>query len=106
MLVEKEGEKTAEEVGEDVIEELLKFNLIVPYGNGKCPLVNKFKINPGIHSEFEKYVSRDKQLHVGLYLRLPYLHDCLVHKQHKVVLGDGVRFKPGWWTSSVFNMLD
>lgn len=35
--VENTEDKTAEEVGEDVIDELLKLNLIVPYGNAKYP---------------------------------------------------------------------
>ncbi|KAH1199732.1 Disease resistance RPP13-like protein 4 [Glycine max] len=46
--VENTEDKTAEEVGEDVIDELLKLNLIVPYGNAKYPLVNKFQIHPHI----------------------------------------------------------
>lgn len=38
IVLKHHGEKTAEEVGEDVIDELLKCNMIVPYSNGMSPL--------------------------------------------------------------------
>ncbi|XP_014511477.1 disease resistance RPP13-like protein 4 [Vigna radiata var. radiata] len=52
-LLKNTGNKTTEELGNDVIRTLLKFNLIVSYGNGKCPLVNKFQIVPSIRNQME-----------------------------------------------------
>ncbi|XP_029125685.1 disease resistance RPP13-like protein 4, partial [Cajanus cajan] len=47
-FVKDTTEKTAEEEGEDVFDELLNSYLIVSHGNSKCPIVNKFKISPWI----------------------------------------------------------
>lgn len=52
-LVRETSQKTAEEEGEDVINQLLKFNVIVPHGNGKCPIVNKFKVNHHFRGKLE-----------------------------------------------------
>ncbi|KAG4922417.1 hypothetical protein JHK86_051230 [Glycine max] len=88
--VENTEDKTAEEVGEDVIDELLKLNLIVPYGNAKYPLVNKFQIHPHILPLLESSDLYEKrQLHLGYYLQQSMLA-CLVLEQQKVIQVDGV----------------
>ncbi|KAG5095668.1 hypothetical protein JHK84_051256 [Glycine max] len=87
--VENTEDKTAEEVGEDVIDELLKLNLIVPYGNAKYPLVNKFQIHPHILPLLESSDLYEKrQLHLGYYLQQSMLA-CLVLEQQKVIQVDG-----------------
>ncbi|RDX91383.1 Disease resistance RPP13-like protein 4, partial [Mucuna pruriens] len=103
-FVKNTTEKTAEELGEDVIDQLLKFNMIVPYGTGKCPVVKKFQINPQIRPELELYVLREKQLHLGNYFRSRFYFACLVLEQQKVILGDGVRSKSDNLIWTVFNV--
>ncbi|XP_027926693.1 uncharacterized protein LOC114183764 [Vigna unguiculata] len=46
-LITNTEKKTAEEMGEDVIDDLLKCKVIVRYGNEKSPLVKKFQILSG-----------------------------------------------------------
>ncbi|KAK7394788.1 hypothetical protein VNO78_15327 [Psophocarpus tetragonolobus] len=91
-LVTETKWETAEEVGEAVINNLLKLNLIVPYGNGKCPIVNKFKIHPHIQSEL-----------VPSKL-LP--QDMLVLGQRKLVLGNTNKdlLKPHPEILTIFNV--
>ncbi|WVZ08604.1 hypothetical protein V8G54_021950 [Vigna mungo] len=52
-------EKTAEELGEDVIHNLLKLKVIVRYGSTKDPRVNKFQIPPDIRSQLKLYLDGD-----------------------------------------------
>lgn len=98
----KTKEKTAEEVGEEVIDELLKLNMIVPYGNTKCPLVNKFQIHPHIHPLLESSFSPYKKNahHLGYYLGLTRL----VLEKQKVMLGDGVGLIPADSRWRIFNI--
>lgn len=100
--VENTEDKTAEEVGEDVIDELLKLNLIVPYGNAKYPLVNKFQIHPHIHPLLESSFSPYKKNahHLGYYLGLTRL----VLEKQKVMLGDGVGLIPADSRWRIFNI--
>ncbi|KAF7844619.1 disease resistance RPP13-like protein 4 [Senna tora] len=43
-----EGLIETEEEGEHIFQELLRHDLIVPHGNGKCPVINKCVIHPWI----------------------------------------------------------
>ncbi|KAL2330349.1 hypothetical protein Fmac_017930 [Flemingia macrophylla] len=47
------------EKGEKLFDELLKLNVFVPYGNGKCPIVNKFKIHPEFRRHFIEEIGSD-----------------------------------------------
>jgi len=49
--------KTAEELGEQVIDDLLKCNAIVRNGNGKNPLSNKFRISTSVRPLLEQRVA-------------------------------------------------
>ncbi|XP_022635881.1 uncharacterized protein LOC111241514 [Vigna radiata var. radiata] len=57
-LIENTEKKTADELGEDVVNNLLKFKMIVRYGRGKDPLVNKFEIPSQVHSQLTLYGDR------------------------------------------------
>ncbi|ESW11885.1 hypothetical protein PHAVU_008G067200 [Phaseolus vulgaris] len=82
--------KTAKELGEEVIDNLLKCNVIVGYGTGKSPLINKFRILPILH--YELYASIRNDNHPGQYFVVS--HDRingnkrLVLEQKKLTLGD------------------
>ncbi|RDX91379.1 Disease resistance RPP13-like protein 4, partial [Mucuna pruriens] len=101
------GEKTAEEVGEDVFEKLLKCDLIVPHGNGMFPIVKKFKIHPHIHHELVSLVSKENQHLLGFSFQIPSHPkehaSLLVLEQQKVTLGDTDNLKLEDW-STVFNI--
>ncbi|RDX91326.1 Disease resistance RPP13-like protein 4, partial [Mucuna pruriens] len=103
-LVTNTTKKTAEEMGEAVIHQLLKFNVIAPHGNGKCPVVNKFKINPHFRHELESSLSRENQQQLGFYLRILFYPTWLVLQQKKVILGDGDRLKHDDLIHTVFNV--
>lgn len=95
-FVRKTGEKTAEEAGEDVFDELLSCHLIAPHGNGKCPIVNKFKLNPWIRHMLLSSVLGENDHHLfGFYSQLvassssdQNQHACLVLDQQKVRISD------------------
>ncbi|KAK7374236.1 hypothetical protein VNO80_07663 [Phaseolus coccineus] len=53
LICGSERVSTAQELGEDVIDDLWKCNVIVRYGNGKGSLINKFRILPNVHRELE-----------------------------------------------------
>jgi len=98
-FVRSSGEKTAEEVGEGVVEELLNCQMIVAYGNGLNPVVKKFKINPRIRVELmtldsEKTLSFQEFSNQRAWL-----------EQRKVVLGgdDKDNLKPKQW-KTIFNV--
>ncbi|KAL2330327.1 hypothetical protein Fmac_017908 [Flemingia macrophylla] len=82
------------EDGEKLFDELLKLNAIVPCGNGKCPIVNKFKIHPQFHRHFtEEIGSSDIQVPGGRYIQPPFPYypinfDAYLLTQKKVVLRD------------------
>ncbi|WVZ08603.1 hypothetical protein V8G54_021949 [Vigna mungo] len=55
-FVQNTENKTTEKWGEDVIEYLLRLNVIVAYGKGKDPLANKFQILPSVRHQMESYL--------------------------------------------------
>ncbi|KAK7333538.1 hypothetical protein VNO80_30313 [Phaseolus coccineus] len=93
-FVKESTEKTAEEKGEYVFDELLNSNLIVAHGMVKWPVVNKFKINPWIrHMLVSSFLGENKQP-FGFYSQIitPSHHNnvdstCLVLDQQKVQVG-------------------
>ncbi|KAK7387071.1 hypothetical protein VNO78_27566 [Psophocarpus tetragonolobus] len=109
-FVKSEGEKTAEEVGEGVIDELLKFKVIFDYGNGSNPVAKKFVINPHIHYELKSLGPREKH-QLGSSLVLPSnvkQHDLhsqwLVLEKKKITLGSNKdNLKPEDLTT-IFNL--
>ncbi|KAK7387019.1 hypothetical protein VNO78_27474 [Psophocarpus tetragonolobus] len=97
---------------EIVFEYLSTRKLIVPHGNGKCPVVNKFKINPCV-SDMSVWplVKNDEEQLCGIYSKLiapshhhpNTSHRSLVLDQRKVKLGDEFGFKSTHWRA-VFNV--
>ncbi|WVY94649.1 hypothetical protein V8G54_033737, partial [Vigna mungo] len=81
------GEKTAEEVGEGVVDELLNCQMIVAHGNGLNPVVKKFKVNPRIRGELLTLDSEKTLQHLGLSFQ-EFWNQRAWLKQRKVVLGD------------------
>ncbi|KAL2330348.1 hypothetical protein Fmac_017929 [Flemingia macrophylla] len=71
------------EEDEKLFDELLKFNAIVPCGNGKCPIVNKFKIHPQFHRYFIISVEPG-----GSYTHLFFGDKVYLLTKKKVVLRD------------------
>ncbi|KAK7305090.1 hypothetical protein VNO77_42990 [Canavalia gladiata] len=99
--------KTAEEEGEEIFDELLSCNLIVPHGNNKCPIVNKFKINPWIRHMLLSSVLKENNQYLRHYSQISNssLHDdigpaCLVLDQEKVKISD---LTPNNWRT-IFNV--
>ncbi|XP_027927912.1 disease resistance RPP13-like protein 4 [Vigna unguiculata] len=90
-LITNNKKKTAEEMGEDVIDDLLKFNVIVRYGNWKSPVVNKFQILPGVRDLIEGHVSKQYVEHHGTYFSISLLRllrmEGLELDQKRVTLG-------------------
>jgi len=68
-LVEDSQDKTAEELCEGVIDDLLESRAIVRYGNGKSPILNKFQILPSICHTLKSYVLNENAEHHGNILR-------------------------------------
>ncbi|RDX91380.1 Disease resistance RPP13-like protein 4, partial [Mucuna pruriens] len=102
--------KTAEEEGEDVFDELLNSNIIVAHGNGKCPVVNKFKINPWIRHMLVSSVLGENKQPFGIYSQVitsSHHHDsadaCLILDQQKVKISGQFDPKFDHWRS-VFNV--
>ncbi|WVZ08605.1 hypothetical protein V8G54_021951 [Vigna mungo] len=60
-LITNTEKKTAEEKGEDVIDDLLKFKVIVRYGSTKDPIVNKFQILPHVRSQLKLYLDGNSE---------------------------------------------
>ncbi|KAG4377380.1 hypothetical protein GLYMA_18G099200v4 [Glycine max] len=105
-FVTSNGEKTAEEVGEGVIDELLKCKMIVAYGNGLNPVVKKFKVNPHICGQLVSFVSREKLQHLGFSFQIISHHEqpsWLVVERQKVNLGDKGHLKSDHW-KTIFNL--
>ncbi|XP_047161756.1 uncharacterized protein LOC124831723 [Vigna umbellata] len=73
-LIENTEKKTAEELGEDVVHDLLKFKVIVRYGSTKDPHVNKFRISPDIKFYVDRYIN---------FIRPP----CLLLDRKKFTIG-------------------
>ncbi|KAG2404350.1 uncharacterized protein HKW66_Vig0112720 [Vigna angularis] len=55
-LIKNTVEKTAEELGEDVVDNLLKFKVIGRYGSKKDLLVKKFQVLPHVRSKLKLYL--------------------------------------------------
>ncbi|KAK7305087.1 hypothetical protein VNO77_42987 [Canavalia gladiata] len=109
-LVKEKTEKTAEEVGEDVIEKLLKLNLIVPHGYSKCPVVNRFEIHPRIPVEpgppWSSIVETSMDPKTIPTIHLPsnrISHSCLPLERQKVNLGD-VDYLNIFSSTTIFNV--
>jgi len=85
--------RTTREWGEHVIHDLLKYNVIVRYGKGKDPLINKFQIPPSAYGQLESLVSKENVEDPG--------QDRLELAQKKVTLGD-LHF--GYSIRTVFNV--
>ncbi|KAK7374211.1 hypothetical protein VNO80_07638 [Phaseolus coccineus] len=83
--------RTAEELGEYVIDDLLKCNAIVRYGNRKNPL-NKFRIPPSVRRRLESDVSKYYANHRGQYFKVFLYETIELHQlklvQKRVTLGD------------------
>ncbi|QCE12294.1 disease resistance protein RPM1 [Vigna unguiculata] len=97
--------KTAEEEGEDVIDKLLKSNVILAYGNRECPIVNKFQINPLVRPKLV-ILSRENHRSYPFPLRIPYSHirsKWSVLEQKKVTLGEN-SLKPESRINTIFNV--
>ncbi|KAK7374237.1 hypothetical protein VNO80_07664 [Phaseolus coccineus] len=62
-LIKDTRDETADELGEDVIDDLLKCYVIVRYSNGKSSRFNKFLILPSIHRQLESHVSKEDVEH-------------------------------------------
>ncbi|KAF7845336.1 disease resistance RPP13-like protein 4 [Senna tora] len=58
-----EGLVTTEEEGEEIFQELLKLEFIIPYGNGKSPIVNKCRIHPWVRYMLITVAIKEKLLH-------------------------------------------
>jgi len=102
-FVKSAGEKTAEEVGEGVVDELLNCRMIVAHGNGLNPIVKSFKINPRIRGELVTLDSRKTLPHLGSSFQIfSNQRAWLVLEKRKVVLGDD-HLKPNHW-KSIFNV--
>ncbi|CAJ1818767.1 unnamed protein product [Sphenostylis stenocarpa] len=106
-LLKYSEDKTAEEEGEDVMDKLFQSNVIVPYGNGKCPIVNKFQINPVFRPGLllrlrEKYHS-SYAVDVRTYYS-PLRGTWLVLEQQKVIVGNGDSLNTRRWIDTIFNV--
>ncbi|CAJ1964162.1 unnamed protein product [Sphenostylis stenocarpa] len=108
-FVKNATKSTAEEEGEAVFDELLNSNLILAHGKLKCPVVNKFKINPWIrHMLVSSILGKNKQP-FGFYSQIITpshhndVHACLVLDQQKVEIGGEFGSKSDHWRS-VFNV--
>ncbi|KAL2322634.1 hypothetical protein Fmac_027013 [Flemingia macrophylla] len=107
-FVKNTAEQTAEEEGEEVFEELLNSYLIVRHGNGKCPIVNKFKISPWIRHMLVSSVLVPKENNqpfekISEITTAPHLNNSsayLVLDQQKVKISG--EFATDW--RSVFNL--
>ncbi|XP_027932849.1 uncharacterized protein LOC114188477 [Vigna unguiculata] len=109
-FVKKSTEKTSEEEGEDVFDELLNSKLIVPHGTGKCPIVNKFKLNPWIRHMLVSSVLAENKQPFRFYSQITTSshqnhadYGCLVLDQTKVQIGGDFASKSDHWRS-VFNL--
>ncbi|XP_027340990.1 disease resistance RPP13-like protein 4 [Abrus precatorius] len=107
-FVKNTKEKMAEEKGEEIFDELLNSYLIVPHDNGKCPIVNKFKINPWIRHMLVSLVPREinNQLfysQIGSSHQYLPSHTCLVLDQQKVKISDEFGLEYDNWRT-VFNV--
>ncbi|XP_027340985.1 disease resistance RPP13-like protein 4 [Abrus precatorius] len=91
---------------EDMFSFLLVKRLIVPHGNGKCPLVNKYKISPLLRDVREPSSDEDQVFRFYSQIK-PSSHDtrnrCLALDQQKVKLSDELGFKFKRWTV-IFNV--
>jgi len=111
-LVQDTENETAEELCERVISDLFESNMIVLYGNGKSPIVNKFRILHAVHRMLKSHVTNQKAcLSMGsLVFRAEKYR--LVFEQKRVTVGDTyfggytvfnigasyVNFRPKWIT--------
>lgn len=112
-FVKQSAEKTAEEEGEYVFEELLNSNLIVAHGMVRCPIVNKFKVNPWIRHMLVSSVLGENKQPFGFYSQIitPSHHNhadhadhaCLVLDQQKVQVSGEFDLKSDHWRS-VYNL--
>ncbi|RDX63738.1 Disease resistance RPP13-like protein 4, partial [Mucuna pruriens] len=81
---------------DEVLDDLLRSELIIPHCKNKCPTVNKFKINPLIrHKSMRSLLQIDGQPSCGIYSKVitsshPYHTEfsCLALDQHKVKISD------------------
>ncbi|CAJ1964166.1 unnamed protein product [Sphenostylis stenocarpa] len=107
--------KRMQKEGEQVFDELLKGNLIVPHGNGNCPIVKKFEVNPSIRHKFLSPLLQNENQLCGIYSQMitSSHHEnhaehvsklgCLALDQRKVKLSAVNGFKSNHWRS-VFNV--
>ncbi|WVY92620.1 hypothetical protein V8G54_031708 [Vigna mungo] len=109
-FVKRSTEKTSEEEGENVFDELLNSNLIVAHGSGKCPVVNKFKINPWIRHMLLSSVLGENKQPFGIYSQITTSshgnhadYGFLVLDPKKVKIGGDFASKYDHWRS-VFNL--
>ncbi|RDX73642.1 Disease resistance RPP13-like protein 4, partial [Mucuna pruriens] len=94
-----------------VFDELLHRKLIVPYCESKCPVVNKFKINPLVrHKSMTSLLQNDEQPFCGIYSKVitsshPYHNEfpCLALDQYKVKISDVFGSKSTHWRA-IFNV--
>jgi len=90
--VQDSHNKTAEELCEGVIHDLLESNMIVHYGNGKSPILNKFRILPSVRHTLKSYDLNENAEHHGYILRQFFdggsVKNQLVLEKRTVTLGD------------------
>ncbi|XP_027929801.1 uncharacterized protein LOC114186009 [Vigna unguiculata] len=108
-LLENTESKTTEELGEDVISDLFKLNLIVRYAKGKSVLLaNKFQILPSVRRQMGSYLLKKNVEHRGQYfIASIYLQKGpwrLQLEQNKVTLGDDLHLIRGIIIGSIFNI--
>jgi len=102
------GDIDGEEDGEDVFVELLHCNLVVPHRQGKCPHVNKFKVNPWVRNSILS--QNDKNQPFGIYSQIVssvHANDTsysnLILDQREAKLSDELGFESNHWRS-IFNV--
>ena len=91
-VVEGTENKIAEKLGEDLIDELLCSKVILRYGNGKGPSINKFRILPDFRRQMELFVTRKDVHHDGYIFRVSPFRNTRLNwlklEQKEVTLGD------------------
>ncbi|XP_047168973.1 putative disease resistance protein RGA4 [Vigna umbellata] len=101
-LIKNTMEKTAENIGEDVIDDLLEFQVIVPYGSRKDALVKKFQILPDIrHGAFYPQIKVDR---LELEQKRVKVGDRYFGHTIRTVFNIGssyLNFKPQWVTDEL-----
>nr|XP_007139887.1 hypothetical protein PHAVU_008G066900g [Phaseolus vulgaris]ESW11881.1 hypothetical protein PHAVU_008G066900g [Phaseolus vulgaris] len=99
-VVEGTENKIAEKLGEDLIDELLCSKVILRYGNGKGPSINKFGILPDFRRQMELFVTRKDVHHDGYIFRVSPFRNTRLNwlklEQKEVTLASYLNYRPQW----------